>query len=158
MVLTAQSVDEFGNPADNVAVSWRIMREDVGWIKNHGRFTATGSPGVYRDAIRVIAQQQIGDEEITKTEFVDVIITGTVAQLEVHPALATIAPGRTIHFRVSARDQHGISLSGLVVRWSVNDKEIGFIDHFGNFTAGKGSGFYQNAIRADVKQTFPKQR
>ena len=157
-ILVAQPLDEFGDPVGNVSISWYATKEGMGEIDDQGILRATGGPGRYPDALRVIAEQQIGDEITVKTGSVDVIITGNLSQLEVQPTLVTIPSGRTVHFGVTGRDENGIVLPGLVARWSVSAVEIGTIDAFGNFTAGEVPGLYQDAIRAEVVQTLPSQR
>ena len=157
-ILVAQPLDEFGDPVGNVSISWYATKEGMGEIDDQGILRATGGPGRYPDALRVIAEQQIGDEITVKTGSVDVIITGNLSQLEVQPTLVTIPSGRIVHFGVTGRDENGIVLPGLVARWSVSAVEIGTIDAFGNFTAGEVPGLYQDAIRAEVVQTLPSQR
>jgi len=154
-LLSVQAVDEFGNPAGDLAISWQATQEGIGQIDGHGSFKASYTPGIYPDALTVTVQQQLGDELITKTSSADVIITGLLTHLEIRPTLATIVPGRAIHFSVIGRDQNGIRLFGILVRWSVSNKAIGAIDVFGNLIAGDISGFYQDAILAEVVQTIP---
>ena len=69
--------------------------------------------------------------------------------------MATLAPGKTVHFSLTGWDENDIHLPGLVVLWSVSDESIGDIDAFGNFTASETPGLYQDAIRAEVIQTLP---
>ena len=149
---------KLGNPASDVETAWHVPSGGVGEIDENGSFTATGSPGSYPDALRVTVEQKLGDEVITRTASVGVVITGTLAELEIHPALATITPGRVAHFGVTARDENGVPLSGLVVIWRVSDEAIGQIDAFGNFTAGASPGLYEDAIRAEVSQVLPRRR
>jgi hypothetical protein len=153
VLLLAQPVDEFGNPAEKVSISWLMASEGVGDIDNFGAFTARVQPGRYSGAIAVTVRQQLGDEVITRTESVDVTITGTLSLVEIRPTLATISPVRSVRFVARGYDENGVGLSGLIVRWSLTDKTIGRIDSFGNFTAGKDSGMYQDAIQALVIQT-----
>lgn len=155
-LLVAQAVDEMGGPAEGVELAWEMLKAEVGQVDNLGRFLATGSPGIYPDAVQVTARQRLGQEVLAQTTLVDVVITGVLSQLEVQPALAAIAPGRTIHFSILGRDENGVALPGLVVHWSVSDSSIGTIDAFGNFTAGDAPGMYQDAIRAEVVQTVPR--
>ena len=155
-LLGAQPVDASGLPAASVGISWAMRTEGVGVIDDHGSFKATGDSGIYPDAIAVTAEQPLDGEGVTKTRTLDVTITGRLTQLQVYPTLATIAPGRTVHFRVAGLDEKGHPLSGLVVIWKVSDEGIGTMDHFGNFTAGEVPGVYESAIRAKVIQTLPR--
>lgn len=157
-LLSVQAVDEFGNPAGDLAISWQATQEGIGQIDSHGSFKAAYTPGIYPDALTVTVQQQLGDELITKSGSADVIITGPLTSLEIRPTLATIVPGRAVHFSVIGEDQIGNKLSGLLVRWRVSNEAIGTIDAFGNLIAGDISGFYQDAILAEVVQTIPKPR
>ena len=157
-LLSVQAVDEFSNPAGDLAISWQATQEGIGQIDSHGSFKAAYTPGIYPDALTVTVQQQLGDELITKSGSADVIITGPLTSLEIRPTLATIVPGRAVHFSVIGEDQIGNKLSGLLVRWRVSNEAIGTIDAFGNLIAGDISGFYQDAILAEVVQTIPKPR
>ena len=105
--LVAQAIDRFGNPIQDFEVNWQIADEEVGQIDEHGSFTAGRAPGVYPESLRVTVVQQLGEEVITRTESVDVIITGNLTELQIHPELATIAPDRTVHFSVTGRDEKG---------------------------------------------------
>lgn len=154
-LLVVQAVDSFGNPIDKVGVSWEAANPAVGEIDSLGNFTASGGPGRYSGALRVTVGQELDNETVVRSKSVDVIITGVLAHLEIHPQQATIEPGRTVHFSVTAHDENGIPLTGLVVRWSVSHKEIGTIDAFGNFTAGANPGLYQDAIKAEATQRLP---
>ena len=154
-LLLAKSLDNEGAPADDAQVSWEVTDSAVGQIDQFGSFEATFIPGSYPGALLVTVSQQLDEETITKTTAVDVTVTGRVARVEVHPSLATIVPGRTVHFTAIAWDENGVRLQGLVVLWRVSDRAVGTIDPFGNFTAGDAPGLYQGAIRAEVKQTLP---
>ena len=157
-LLLARGVDELGQPAENVEIKWRSANEIAGTIKENGNFIAGHIPRIYPNAPLVTARQVLGEEQSTKTRFVDVIVTGSLERLEVHPRLATIAAGRTNHFSVTGWDENEVILSGLVVRWSVSDERVGTIDVFGNFTAGDTPGLYQDAISVEVIQTLPNLR
>ena len=111
VLMIAQAVDGLNLPADQVTILWEATQEGVGSIDDHGSFMARGAPGTYREALRVTAEQQYGEEIVSKTEYVDVIITGVLSQVDIHPKLATMSPGRTVHFSVTGRDQNGVKLS-----------------------------------------------
>jgi hypothetical protein len=157
-LLVAQAVDRFGSPVDKVSISWEATDPTVGEIDSLGNFTASGGPGRYTGALRVVVSQELGSEVVARSKSVDVTITGALAHLEIHPQQATIEPGRTVHFSVTARDENGILLPGLVVRWSVSRKDIGAIDAFGNFTAGANPGLHQDAIKAEATQRLSAER
>ena len=154
-LLFVRAGDEFGSSVGDLVFSWEATPQGIGQIDDHGSFKASHSPGIYPDALTVTVQQQLGDEVITKTGSADVIITGPLTHLEIQPTLASIVPGRAVHFSITARDDSEVSLFGLLVRWTVSDKAIGTIDAFGNFIAGELSGLYEGAIRAEVVQTIP---
>jgi hypothetical protein len=151
-LLIAQASDEFGRPAENVTISWEALQENAGTIDNSGRFLASTIPGRYTSALRVTARQQVGDETVTRSRDVDVIITGALAEVEIRPSLATIAPGRTVHFTTIARDRNGEVLNEVVTLWRVSDARVGVIDPFGNFTAGQVPGLFEGAVQAEVVQ------
>ena len=156
--LSGRPVDESGKPAEVVTVSWKVLTEEVGEISPSGAFRASSVPGRYPDAVRVTAEQQLGDQLIVRSNTVNVVITGTMSRVEVRPTLATVAPGRTIHFTVTGWDKNGVVLPGLVTVWSLSDERIGTIDAFGNFTAGEAPGVYENAIQAKVIQRLSEHR
>ncbi|MCH7787583.1 MAG: hypothetical protein IIC22_08735, partial [Chloroflexi bacterium] len=109
VLLTTLAVDEFGDPVKNLLVSWATTQDGVGEMDDLGRFVATGSPGKYPDALRVTVIQQLGDETITRTETVDVIITGALAELEIRPKLTTIDSGQSVHFSILGLDENGVA-------------------------------------------------
>ncbi len=97
-------------------------------------------------------------QNVTRSETVDVIITGNLVSVDVAPALMAVAPGHPSHFSTTGRDQNEISLPGLVTRWNVIDGSAGTIDAFGNFTAGPTPGYYEDAVNGEVIQTIRGRR
>jgi len=154
VLLVAQPLDEQGAPARDITLSWATLNGQVGEVDVNGSFKASGVPGIYKDALQVTVQQLLEHEIVIQTQKVDVIITGTLTSVGIRPTLATVSPGKTIHFDLNLRDEFGTPLSGLSVEWSVSNPEIGSIDGFGNFTAGKIEGLFENAIRAVITQTL----
>ena len=155
VLLSAHGVDDFGRPAAKVQVNWESVEPNAGRIDANGAFTATDIPGVYKGALKVTVEQPQDGEVISASKLVDVSVTGAMTRLEVRPTLATVSPGRTIHFRLSGWDENELKLPGLLVRWTVSNDDIGSIDAFGNFTAGDRPGIYTDAIQAEVIQTLP---
>lgn len=153
-----RAVDESGDPVQNIEIAWQLESEEIGEITSGGGFTAGNRPGIYPSAIRVVAEQHLDEKNITLDKSVNVIITGTLSNAEVQPALATITPGRIVHFSLTGWDENQVELPGLLVKWSVSDDTIGTIDAFGNFTAGESPGLYEDAVRAEVVQLRPGQR
>ena len=153
--LVVRAIDEFGEPAHNVTVFWDMLDGDAGEVTALGSFTAGKAPGNYPNAIRVTVEQLQEDEVITRSESISVLVTGTLSSAVVGPALAEVAPGRTAHSSLTAWDENGVELSGLVVLWSLSDESIGTIDAFGNFRAGEQPGLFEDAIQAKVIQTLP---
>ena len=152
-VLSVQVVDDRGRPVPETQVSWRLLKPEVGQVDDLGAFVAGDTPGVYPDALEVTVRQVVEGQTIEMSRTVDVTVTGLVASVEIQPSLAVVAPGRTVHFSVLARDENGVVLPGLVVRWSVKDPSVGTIDTFGNFTAAEVSGRFDDVIVAEVVQT-----
>ena len=151
--LVVRAIDEFGEPAHSVTMFWDMLDGDAGEVTALGSFTAGKAPGNYPNAIRVTVEQLQEDEVITRSESISVLVTGTLSSAVVGPALAEVAPGRTAHFSLTAWDENGVELSGLVVLWSLSDESIGTIDAFGNFRAGEQPGLFEDAIQAKVIQT-----
>ena len=158
VTIRVRAVDEGGDPVENVNIRWETLKGEVGEISPLGTFRAGSAPGNYPAALRVRAEQRLGEEVIARSETVDVVVTGTLSAAEISPSLAVVGPGRTVHFSLTGRDENAVDLSGLVVIWSVSDERIGSIDAFGNFTAGPEPGLYEGAIRARIVQTVPIQR
>lgn len=155
-ILAARSIDESGRPVENLTVVWEAVQENVGVVDENGAFIASDVPGNYLNGLRVTVRQQLGDEVVTKTQMVDVTITGTLTRVDIQPNLATIAPGRTIHFTTKPTDENGNALIGVITKWSVSDASFGTIDAFGNFTAGDLPGLYENVVSAEVIQQVPQ--
>lgn len=155
LVMIVQGIDESGLPAPDTIFVLEALDSLVGEINDAGSLKLTGEPGIYTRALKVTAMQGVGDESITLTRLIDVIITGRLSTVIIEPDLATVVPGRTIHFAVSSRDQQGNDLTGLTVLWRVTDPSAGTIDPFGNFTAGGAEGLYENSIVAEVIQSLP---
>jgi hypothetical protein len=157
-ILSVQGVDDLGGTPSGLVTSWAATIPNLGKMNANGSFIATGAPGHYPAALVATVEQSLGDNIVVRTASVDVTITGTLTEVEISPTVTTLAPGRTAHFRVIGRDENGMSLSGLVVRWSLDDDRIGTIDDFGNFTAGEELGVFQASIRAKVNQTLQAPR
>lgn len=155
MVLLAKPLDDEGNLIEDTEINWEVVNPAAGRIDSAGSFEATFTPGKYSEALRVNVTQRLDDEVIVKTGLVDVTVTGRIAYVEIKPSLATIVPGSTVHFTVTAWDENDVELEGLIVLWEVGDPEVGTIDIFGNFRAGLVPGLHQDAIQAEIKQTFP---
>ena len=155
--LFARTVDKSGNPAE-AGITWEVLDDRVGTVDEGGIFNAGEIPGIYKAAIRATAEQPDGNETITRSGSVDIVITGTLSNSEVSPALVTVAPGRLVHFKLTAWDENEIVLPGLVVRWTVTDDNAGTVDVFGNFRAGDVPGMYRDVIRAEVIQREPPGR
>ncbi len=156
VLLTAFGIDELGQPAENIIAVWETQSDDVGTIDELGSFVASDKPGRYNGGLRAVIHQRLGDEFLTRSATVDVTITGTLTQAEIRPALATISPGKAVHFSVSAVDENRVALPGLVVFWSVTDESIGSIDAFGNFIASDAPGIYSDVVQAEVVQVLPE--
>ena len=156
VLLTAFGIDELGQPAENIIAVWETQSDDVGTIDELGSFIAGDKPGRYNGGLRAVIHQRLGDEFLTRSATVDVIITGILTEAEIRPALATISPGKAVHFSVNGVDENGVALPGLVVFWSVTDKSIGSIDAFGNFIASDAPGIYSDVVQAEVVQVLPE--
>ena len=151
-----RAVGDSGKPAGDVTVSWEVLTEEAGEVTDLGVFRAGETPGIYSEALKVTAEQVSHDETVARAATVDVVVTGSLSRSEVHPSLATIVSGKTVHFSLSGWDENEVALPGLIVLWSLSDESIGTIDAFGNFTAGDEPGLYQNAVRAEVIQRLPR--
>jgi len=152
MAPLARAVGDTGNPAGDVTFSWEVLIDGSVEINDLGILRAGDVPGIYPKALQVTAEQTLEGETVTKTSTIDVVITGNLSRSEVHPTLASIITGKTVHFSLDGWDENEVLLPGLIVLWSLLDESVGTIDAFGNFTAGDVPGLYQDAIRAEVIQ------
>ncbi len=159
-ILVVDPMDNLGERAQNVVITWGALDETVGVIDEQGYFKATGPPGIYHEALKVTVRQTNDNDapNVTRSETLDVVITGSLVSVDVAPALMTIAQGQTSPFSTSGMDENGISLPGLVTRWKVIAGSAGTIDAFGNFTAGPTPGYYEDAISGGVIQTIRGRR
>ena len=156
--LLVRTADASGDPADNVGLTWEVVKEAAGQVNEVVGFTAGDAPGIYEDALRVTAEQRLEDVIITRTDTVDVVVTGNLARSEVRPPLAVVAPGKRVHFSLTGWDGNDIMLPGLVVLWRVTDEKAGTLDALGNFRAGMVPGMYKDVIRAEIIQQLPDVR
>ena len=154
--LLGRAIDERGDPADEVSFTWEVADGMAGEIGPNGAFKAGTTPGLYTNAVRVVVEQQLGDETIVRERYLDVVVTGALTYAQLQPTLVTVAPGRTVHFSLTGWDENLVVLPGLVVLWSITDENIGTIDAFGNFSAGSAPGLYEDAIRAEIVQILPR--
>ena len=153
--LATRALNESGDIAENVYISYNTDDDNAGSIDQLGAFVAGHTPGVYKDVVQVTATQESDGMVIAKTSKIDVVITGQLTSAAVNPTAAVIAPGKMVHFKIVGRDENGVGLPGLVVIWSVEDESIGTIDGFGNFLSGTKPGLYESAIKAEVIQKLP---
>jgi len=151
-ILFARPVDSAGRTADGVKVTWEIVGDGPGIVDRFGSFKASAAPGAYMSSVKVTASQDLGEERISRTATVNIFITGSLSEARIEPALGTVSRGQTVHFTAIGRDENGLTLPGLVVRWKVADPSVGSIDAIGNFTAGNSIGYHKNAIVATVIQ------
>ena len=153
--LFTRELDESGQVAQNVDISWEVVDEGAGEISQLGAFVAGETPGTYPDSIKVTATQETNGNVVSKASSVNVVITGQLTSASINPAVAVIAPRQRLHFSLVGRDENGVELPGLVVIWSVEDDSIGSIDPFGNFLSGANPGLYENIVTAEVIHKLP---
>ena len=156
--LVVRPTDETGETPKEFDISWTVLKPECGQVNETGVFTASDVPGICPDALQVTVAQHLDVEVAELSRTVNVIITGALTIVEVHPALAVVASGRTVHFSITGWDENNNILPGLVVIWKVTDESVGTIDAFGNLTAGQVPGLYQDAIRAEVIQQLLDRR
>ena len=154
-MLMVMHAGENGHPADDVHITWEVLSEEVGEITDSGSFKVGTNPGVYKEAIRVIVSQKMGDETVIIDDTADLIITGTVEYAEIHPSHTSVTTGQVIHFSTKGWDENSVLLHNFIVKWSVTNPLAGTIDALGNFRAGETPGVYTDAIRAEIVQQIP---
>ena len=142
-ILYASPVDSAGRTTGGVEVSWETVGDGPGTIDQYGSFKASAGPGVYMSSLRVTATQDLGEERITRTATVDIYITGSLNDASIQPALSAVSQGDTIHFTALGRDENGLILPGLVVRWDVTDPKYRNDRPFGQLHCGQHHRFPQ---------------
>ncbi len=132
-------------PAENIMLDWHVSPQ-AGHLDDIGRFVPSGKPGVYRDALRVIARQQVGDHILVRQATSDVHIAGEISRVEIRPGAVLLETDNVIHFSAKAFDDHDIYVPNVAFEWSVVEPDAGTIDLFGNFFSGKSPGKYKGAV------------
>ncbi len=133
----AQVFNESHTPIVVEKYEWKVVPGDLGKITDDGYFMAGRKPG----RGEVIAIAIVGGQRIAGTAHV---IVGAPPEAEikidVKPDRAIVPPNGKQAFKVFAKSSKGISLRVRNVRWMVEPKELGKIDHNGLFQAGARIG------------------
>ena len=130
---TALCRDQYGEPMDEIPVTWSVDNESVGTIDATGLFTATGAGTT---GVTAAAGEITGSANVTVVPAgpapIDVII--------VSPAAVTLDIGCIQQFTATCYDADGTLIPGAAVVWTVTDGAVGRIDDDGLFTAiGEGT-------------------
>ena len=120
---SATAYDIFNAPVDGVKFFWSVDPQEYGIINSQGLFTPRkeGDCNIVAKAGKVINRLKI---TISK-----------VANLEMKPDKASVAPGAKVRFVVTVFDNKGNSVENPSLSWSVEPYYIGSIDNYGTFTA-----------------------
>jgi PGF-pre-PGF domain-containing protein len=125
--------DQYGEPMDEIPVTWSVDNGSVGTIDASGLFTATGAGTT---GVTAAAGEIAGSANVTVVPAgpapVDVVI--------VSPAAVTLDIGCIQQFTATCYDADGTLIPGAAVAWTVTDGAVGRIDDGGLFTAiGEGT-------------------
>ncbi len=152
----AQPVNELGQPARNVTITWQLVNPAVGRLGEFGELLAQGPPGTYRGAIQVTVRQEHETGTIIRLATADVVIVGTLERVELDPALITVGEKKIIRFRARGYDENGIGIPGLSFQWEVTDHRAGTINRLGIFVASATPGEYRDVVRVTAIQRRPR--
>jgi len=136
--------DRYGNPLNDVTVTWSLINEDAGSITADGNFKAGEVANSYADAVEV----QVKQGDVSRTAKATIQVTpGALDRVYVAPDPADIGIGMTQQFVAAGADKFGNRINNIEIDWSVINSG-GTIDSKGLFTAGKTPGDYKDTIKA----------
>lgn len=152
IILRVIGRDTNGKIVETTNTVWDISNTGIGQIDELGIFKSNKIPGIYPKAIEISLKQDTKHGPIEKNAYVDVTITGTLNSGKIYPELGAVENNKTIHFYAIGFDTNQIQLHETITKWKVNDKSVGEIDKYGNFTAYEKSGLYKDLITAEILQ------
>jgi 5-hydroxyisourate hydrolase-like protein (transthyretin family) len=130
----------YSNDRTPVAVEryeWKVMPNHLGTISPEGLFSAGEKAGVGR----ITASAAIGGKRYVGTAVVNVGAADEKGiKISIEPNQAIVGPGKVQNFKAIAHGPNGISLRGQNIRWTLEPKSLGKIDHNGQFKAGERYG------------------
>jgi len=151
-IFTASAQDSARRFLADVRFEWQMLDPLAGSISTGGVFSASDIPGVYPDAIEVVAIQQTERETFTATSTATVIITSgfidtSIASVAVFPSRTTARVGERVLLRAAAIGDRGGLVQDIELFWTLADGALGSIDNNGGLTIGDQPGDYPNAVQ-----------
>ncbi len=144
--LGVTTTDPYGNPLDDVEVTWSVSDEYAGSITSEGIFTAGEIVGYFPDVVEARATQ----DGLVRTATTSVRISpGPLEQMVIAPDPAEMGMEMTQQFVVVGADEYGNLISDLNFNWSVQSGG-GTIDSTGLFTAGNTHGTYNDTVKVEA--------
>jgi hypothetical protein len=154
VALTALALDRAGIPVPGVSYTWEVLDSAAGSIAPDGRFTSGDEEGIFRGAIRVVAQKRSDlAQAVAATMSVTVREPGGIqppSKINLFPQGIVVRSGDTIEFRAMALDPRGNLVHNIETSWRLSDPQAGQLDGGGRFLAGQTPGTYPNVVEVTV--------
>ena len=124
MQLSAEVLDQNGQPMSGAAVTWSSGDESVATVDASGLATAVGNGEV---AVTAASGSASGSASVT--------VAQVVATVAVSPASASLEVGDTLRLSAEATDANGHAVAGAEFAWSSGDESVATVDGAGLVTA-----------------------
>ena len=126
--LTAQVLDQYGQPMAGAAVTWSSSAASVAAVNASGLVTAVANGAA---TITATAGSASGTAAVT--------VAQTVSTVEVSPAADTVVERDTVRFEAEARDANGHAVAAAEFTWASGDTSVAVVDASG-LVMGLGAG------------------
>lgn len=148
--------DAAGRRIVGADVEWQLLKAEAGVIDELGRFTATGEPGRYEAAVRVVVRQEIDGKLTVRFADADILVAGEMVKVSITPRRAVVTEGEPLFFRAKALDGNGFEVPGVLFEWTVAEPEAGVIGAIGVFVAGSQPGVHEDVIQVTARQRLER--
>jgi internalin A len=140
--LTAEVMDEYGNPIPEAQITWKVPDNRAGSINSDGVFTAGTKSGSFNKGITVTASQ---NSHSAQTTIAVKILPGPLDRVKLSPSTLELAPSQSHQFTAEATDAYDNSLPEAELAWKVA-LGLGIITSDGMFTAGTQAGVFSEGV------------
>ena len=140
--LTAEVMDEYGNPIPEAQITWKVPDNRAGSINSDGVFTAGTKSGSFNKGITVTASQ---NSHSAQTTIAVKILPGPLDRVKLSPSTLELAPSQSHQFTAEATDAYDNSLPEAILVWKVI-LNLGIITSDGMFTAGTQAGVFSEGV------------
>jgi len=138
--------DAYGNTIPDAELTWNVTTE-AGTITNDGTLTAGTKAGTFEEAVAVTVT--LDGDTLTATTSVTVK-PGPLGAVRV--SSIQVGAGQSKGLSATATDEHGNSLSGVDMTWTVTNTTAGSVTSGGSFKAGTVPGTYSGAVKVTATQ------